>query len=376
MKLIDVGKITVSPFVFDSIQEIRIEKKLNEHSTLYVRGVVKDEEQFTPATGMSEGTSVKCENNGQVYFCGMLQGVKVTCVDAVYRLEAFAVSNTFLLDTVKHKRSFQDNGQSYESIVDTVIAEAGATAEYNADEMTVENIILQYNETDWEFAKRLASHTCDVLIPITAEDPKFHFGVPDISGAKLVSSDFAISRDFGAIRRFDALSAIEKNKNADPLKLTDEDVTLYTVETDEYLCGLGEKLSLNGTELYVCHLLLTLVESALVVSYTLCPEIGVSAPKFYNPAITGLILDGTVLEVENDTLKLKLDDDKERGVEEDTDEAHFFKYATDYSMENHTGWYVMPEEGDTVQLLFPGEDEKYAYAASAIRQADTERTVD
>ena len=375
-KLIDVGKITVSPFVFESIQEIKIEKKLNEHSTLYARGIVRDEKQFTPATSMSEGASVKCENDGTVCFTGVLQSVKVTCVDAVYRLEVFAVSNTFLLDTVKHKRSFQDNDQTYQSIVETVMADAGATAVYNADEMTVKNIILQYNETDWEFAKRLASHTNDVLIPITDDSPKFHFGVPDISGAKLESSDFAISRDFDTIRRFDALRSIEENKKASPLKMTDEDVTLYTVETDEYLCGLGEKLNLNGADLYVCRILLTFVESALIVVYTLCAEKNVSTPKFYNPAITGLILDGTVLEVENDTLKLRLDKDKERGVEVDTEEAHFFKYATDYSMENHTGWYVMPEEGDTVQLLFPGEDEKYAYAASAIRQDDTERTVD
>ena len=45
-------------------------------------------------------------------------------------------------------------------------------------------------------------------------------------------------------------------------------------------------------------------------------------------------------------------------------------------MENHTGWYVMPEEGDIVQLLFPLEDEKFAYAASSVRQEDTDKTVD
>jgi hypothetical protein len=36
----------------------------------------------------------------------------------------------------------------------------------------------------------------------------------------------------------------------------------------------------------------------------------------------------------------------------------------------------MPEVGDVVQLLFPGEDEKYAYAASSVRQSDTGRTAD
>jgi uncharacterized cupredoxin-like copper-binding protein len=36
----------------------------------------------------------------------------------------------------------------------------------------------------------------------------------------------------------------------------------------------------------------------------------------------------------------------------------------------------MPEEGDTVQLLFPNEDEKCAYAVSSIRQEDTDKTTD
>jgi len=40
VKLIDVGKINISPFEFESILEVRIEKALNEHSTLYACGIV------------------------------------------------------------------------------------------------------------------------------------------------------------------------------------------------------------------------------------------------------------------------------------------------------------------------------------------------
>jgi len=366
MKNIDVGKIQIAPFEFVSILEIKIEKELNEHATLYVCGIVKDDIHFTPVIGITEGANIKCENDGQVYFNGVLQNIKISCVDAVYRLEVYAVSNTILLDTVKYKRSFQDYAQTYQSIVETVIADNSGAVAYNASEMTVENIILQYNETDWEFAKRLASHTQDVLIPITDDNPAFHFGAPDEGDAKLVSNNYAISKDFEAFRRMIT--------EADPL--TADDVTLYTVETDVFVCDLGEKLNLNGIDLHVCRISLSLVDSALKMIYTLCAKKAVSAPKAYNRAITGLVLDGKVTEVKNDTLKLDLCNDIERGVEEDTEEKHFFKYATGYSMENHTGWYVMPEENDIVQLLFPLEDEKYAYAASSVRQEDTDRIAD
>ena len=366
MKYIDVGKLKVSPFVFDNILELQIDKRLNEHNKLHIRGIVSNSQQITPVTSAASGVAITCENDGQVYFKGVLQNVKITCVDDVYRLDAYAISNTALLDTLKHKRSFQDNAQTYQSIVDSVIADIGASATYNAPAMTVENIILQYNETDWAFAKRLASHTQDVLIPITSDKPEFHFGATDNGGAALDTSNYTISRDFDVYRH---MSTEDK-------ALSEDDATVYSVETDEYLCGLGEKFSLNGIDLRVRAISISYKNSALSITYTLSGKKAISTPKKYNSAITGLLLDGTVTEVVNDTLKLKLDDDQERGVELDTAEAHLFKYATGYSMETHTGWYVMPEEGDTVQLLFPIEDEKFAYATSAVRREDTERTGD
>lgn len=48
-------------------------------------------------------------------------------------------------------------------------------------------------------------------------------------------------------------------------------------------------------------------------------------------------------------------------------------FATGYTAEGHIGWYVMPESGDMVRVLFPTEDEDEVYAAQSVRQA-TEQT--
>ena len=359
MKQIDVGGIKVSPFEFDSILEMRIEKKLNEHETLYVCGIVKEDQQLSPVTDMEAGTRIVCENGGQAYFKGVLQSVKIKRRDNLHYLEVSAISNTVLLDTVKYKRSFQDNSQTYKSIVETVIKDNGASAIFNAPETTVENIILQYDETDWEFAKRLASHTRDVLIPVVGDEPSFYFGATDKGGAKLETNNFDISKEFVRIQSEGGTQKIEE-------------ILICVVETDEFICELGEGLTLNGTDYFVRKVSIAYVNSVLTITYTLSDKTAISTHKYYNPAIIGLVLDGTVLEVENDKLKLHLviDDEQDVGL------AHLFKYATGYSMESHTGWYVMPEVGDTVQLLFPTEDEKYAYAASSVRRDDTERTED
>lgn len=372
MEAIDVGKIKIEPFEFARIHDIEIKKKLNEHSTLYVYGIVRDSEKTKPVTEAKKGDSIRCKNDDQTYFDGVLQSVNINCIDEVYYLEIYAISNTILLDTVRYKRSFQDNGQTYKEIVETVIKDSGGSVTYNASEMKkVENIILQYNETDWEFAKRLASHTQDVLIPITASKPEFHFGATDSGGAKLETSSYSISKDFNAYRRM--------STEDEPLDDND-DITVYTVKTNNFICDLGEKLNLNGTDLHVCRITLSLVDSSLAFLYTLASKKAISTAKYYNHAITGLVLSGKVLKVENDKVKLHIGEYKEEEFigyeEEDEGKAHLFKYATGYSAEGHTGWYVMPEVDDTVQLHFPKEDEKYAYVAASVRWEDTDKTTD
>jgi hypothetical protein len=361
---IDTGKITISPFEFYSILEIRIDSELNKHSTLYARGIIEEKQQFKPVNTANEIVKIVCKNGEQVYFKGVLQNVKITRVSGVYYLEINAASSTVLLDIVKQKRSFQDNSQKYEKIVETVISDKNGNVSYNAPAKTVENIILQYNETDWEFSKRLASHTNDVLIPIIDDNPFFHFGVPSSRGAILKSTNYSLSKDMEAYRSMDA----------EPKTLTVDKVNIYTVETDAFVCELGEKVELNDikSDLYACHISISLVDCALTVTYTLCEKKSLSTPKAFNSAITGLTLNGKVMNAENDNVKLHLDIDKKQ----DKDKAHLFVYSTGYSTEQHTGWYVMPEEGDTVQLLFPVEDEKYAYAVSSIRQTDTGKTSD
>jgi hypothetical protein len=86
--------------------------------------------------------------------------------------------------------------------------------------------------------------------------------------------------------------------------------------------------------------------------------------------VTGLALKGTVQTVENDDVKLDLDIDYGGGA------SQLYKYATDYSPESHTGWYVMPEVGDTVFLIMPSENEKDAHASSSMRQSATGKTGD
>ena len=51
-----------------------------------------------------------------------------------------------------------------------------------------------------------------------------------------------------------------------------------------------------------------------------------------------------------------------------TQKGALFPYATPYPAEGNTGWYCMPEEGDTVNLYFPSYDETGGIILSSIRK--------
>jgi len=365
MKPIIDGSFTVAPFEFDSIEKLRIERNINEHATLYVRGVAKKDWQYMPVMDATEYTNIKCEAEGVVYFSGILQSVTTTSVDDVYYLEARAISHTIMLDTKRHKRAFQDTGATYQDIVEAIIGEGGGSVNYHADAQSVEKILVQYDETDWQFALRLASHTQDVLTPICSSDePEFHFGVEDEAFAgEIETANFSVLKDFDLLR----------SRSNDDQPLDEESVTMYKVKTEDFSYGMfdvGEKVMLNKKDLYVRQAVLTLEQAVVSCSYTLCSINAITAPKIYNRNITGLALAGIVQVAENDDVKLDLHIDHKPGT------VQFFKYATDYSPESHTGWYVMPEIGDTVFLIFPSEDEKDAHASSSMRQSGTGKTGD
>ncbi|MCL2152241.1 MAG: phage late control D family protein [Oscillospiraceae bacterium] len=365
MRFINDGNFKVSPFEFDSIEELRIERRLNEHATLYIKGVVKPLWKDMPVMVFNEGTKVKCEDDDNVYFCGVLQDVVSTSVDDVYYLEVSAISHTIKLDTKKYKRSFQDTGWTYNDIVSAIVGEDGGSVSFNVAAKNVAKVLVQYAETDWQFAKRLASHSQDVLMSISSSDaPMFHFGVEDGSCAgEIETKNFSVFKDFNLLRA----------RSNDDNPLSEDSVLMYKVKTDDFGYGMfdvGEKVRFNKKDMYVRYALLTLEKSVIFCQYILSSKKAITAPKTYNRNITGLALAGIVQVVENDDVKLDLHIDYRPGTNQ------FFKYATDYSPESHTGWYVMPEVGDTVFLVFPTEDEKDAHASSSMRQSGTGKTGD
>lgn len=357
----------MEPFALERILELELIKRTNEHARLRVRGVLAEGEEDQLIEEQWGEKPMKLLEGGTVLFSGAAVDVGVICENGVYYLEAEAVSWTVKLDQTEKKRSFQEKGLSYQSIVNQLAGEAGGKAECNAPEKQVRNLLLEYRETDWEFLKRLASHSNSVLVPDPkAEKPSFAFGAGDgkeYKGEAIKLGDFAVRKK---VSHFWELS------QAEDISYQEQDAVEYTLRTDHAALEIGDYIHFKGKKLYVREAHIHLKGSVFTCRYDLTTKTGLSAKKLCHPYISGLTLNGTVLKAEGDKVKvhLAIDGKQEEG------KAYPFPYATGYSAEGHTGWYVMPEEGDTVQVVFPSEDENDAYAVQSVRQEDTDKTAD
>ncbi|BAU27212.1 hypothetical protein DFP93_11398 [Aneurinibacillus soli] len=223
----------------------------------------------------------------------------------------------------------------------------------------IKKFTMQYEETDWQFLKRMASRFHTGLIPAAVFDkPKFSFGVPEGEyKGKIDDFHYRVRKKIADFRSF---------SENDPKKIEERDFVYYEVETDTVL-DIGNEVDFKGKRLFVCEAHTQMENSLLKHQYVLCPKEGMSQKTMYHEGIVGLTLEGKVIDVAADTVKVHLEIDKKQGVEK----AHWFPYSSMYTAEGHSGWYCMPELHDSVHLYFPSHKEEECVAINSIRKDAT-----
>jgi len=104
-------------------------------------------------------------------------------------------------------------------------------------------------------------------------------------------------------------------------------------------------------------------EGILINKYLLQPQSSFRQNLIYNIKLVGSSIEGRVLAVKGDKVRLHLSIDQQQNVET----AYWFNYDTIYVAEGHTGVYIMPEPGTISHLYFPGREEQRAYIRPMLR---------
>ena len=244
-----------------------------------------------------------------------------------------AVSGTILLDQKKSNRVFQKKVQTYMGIASAVTADTDHCAcILPGSDMRTGGTLIQYQETDWRFLKRMASQLGLPLVPDTSYYyPRFYLGLPE--GEKRELGEI-ISCDLCFDGRYYAVSG--------KCLVDREDFICYDVVTRTSL-SLGDRVTYEGGE--------------VIFTYRLAGNSYTWVPWEDNPDYTGMSFVGSIVGTQGEQVEVAFDIDKTAAG----GNRYGFAPATGNLM------YCMPQKGTKTALYIGNGDEAQGIATGCIR---------
>lgn len=334
----DIGLRITGVVALLVIQNMEIDIRANEHGTMMVKGVAAPKDRIEE--GLMYGKSIGMElidENGEStsLFQGVIRNIQIYRNGRYREVSIQAVTGTWFMDIEKKSRSFQDTAMTYAEIVKTVIQDTKGSAVITSEgRQEIGKPLIQYQETDWNFIRRLAGLAGAAVIPdrVTGQ-PMFWFGMR--KGKRKDGLTGIISRTI-IHDRYE-----KENHN----KIGNMSYIFQGTPGME----IGDELTINSRKWAVYRIHGKLIAGEVVYNYWLgSPDMGVQEP-FYNSYNAGMCLRGVVEETdcEQVSLKLDLDGDGGHGV-----------HAYDYSPLTSQIMYCMPEKGTAASLCYMDADER------------------
>ena len=258
-----------------------------------------------------------------------------------------AVSGTILLDQKKSNRVFQKKVQTYMGIASAVTADTDHSAcILPGSDMRTGGTLIQYQETDWRFLKRMASQLGLPLVPDTSYYyPRFYLGLPE--GEKRELGEI-ISCDLCFDGRYYAVSG--------KCLVDREDFICYDVVTRTSL-SLGDRVTYEGRELLVSRKKTELAGGEVIFTYRLAGNSYTWVPWEDNPDYTGMSFVGSIVGTQGEQVEVAFDIDKSAAG----GNRYGFAPATGNLM------YCMPQKGTKTSLYIGNGDEAQGIATGCIR---------
>ncbi len=343
-------KVKIDPFGFVCLEDIEIDQKVNEHARAVVYGLL-DSEHMDEYREMllNDDLWVKIRIFGEGmekdFFCGIVKAYELHGKDSLYYLKLELVSGTYLMDQRQHIRVFQEEQKTYEKMYDVITKEYfqnGVVTSKGADR-TVKDLVVQYKETDWEFAKRLAAKSGEFLIPEVLTMGTRYF-------TKFPKRETVVLPESERYKRYKKRLVPDMERSIGALGFTSREIH-----------SMGDQVMVGGRAFCIFGIQSRLHQGELLHEYHLVLEEERFSNKKHGERIAGVSMLGTVKKVKRDMVFVELVEDEYRSRS-----YRWFPFSTVYSSQDGTGWYCMPEEGDQIRLHFPDPDERNAYVISAV----------
>ena len=341
---ITVGQLRVKcRFTFLSILHCGIHAKYGEHTVAEITGTVKRSEALAFFSDVTEDTVeiFSQDESGveEVLFSGVMESVELGEEGQYASLSVRALSCTWKMDIERKNRSFQDLSMTYRDVAEQVIQEHDADMSWQLSDRPLEYPLIQYQETDFCFLKRIFSHLEESITP-TDLQKKVCF--------------------CAGVRNGNHIGRIELNKKAHSiLQFRGKKQIGYRIEGMDYV-RVGDVLSIQGQACYVMEVEAVFRQNDLNCTCIVFPKRCFEVERISADTLRGAVITGKVLETKQEMVRLHLDIDNDQAV----------GTAYDFPWKPITGnlLYCMPEKGTKAALYFGKEEESSGAVIYNVRE--------
>lgn len=194
-------QIVIEPYEFLSYQEFICIKEVNEHGILRVKGIIEQnrKEEYWKKSGKEEWVCVRLKDeqkNEKIFFFGVITGLQFEENGQVTWLTLEIKTGSYLLDLVPHIQSFQ-NGTEWEAITNALKTEGGQIIIREGRNESISHLVLQYQETNWEFLKRMGNQIGSIVLPeFSTEGKRVYLGAIDVEEQEIEEENYKIIRTY------------------------------------------------------------------------------------------------------------------------------------------------------------------------------------
>jgi len=378
------------------IQEFVLDENINEHQKLEIQ-LEMDDRQRKNLERIIEKEDVGIEielanvdkDGKRRVFSGIVDYFEILDYGSYgcrILMKVFSKSVLFDRKNEKKYRVFQDRNLMFSDIIDEInkdYADKKLEIKYSdIAKKQIGSLIVQFDETDWEFLVRLASHLKTGMFVV--EQGIILFGMIEMGEIKKENKYFS---DYSLVRDYKNLYyKVQSNK---VINLGDTvSISENAIENE----GNDKDSSGNKGNFSVLKTRIFLKDFILKSEFLATDMSSYHIFKKYNEKIKGCRIEANVERVFEDggiaKMEVRFGEGlekivQERSNEESNDKAYDdygikkfpLSYQTFYSQTN-TGFFCTPEVNDTVEVYFPNEDERFAKVSWAINNKGNGRFSD
>ncbi|MDE7271760.1 MAG: hypothetical protein K2N95_01695, partial [Lachnospiraceae bacterium] len=334
------------------VESFSMDASFNEHVSVELVLLAEEEKIETDVHGIADGDSIEVYEDS-ISFAGKITDTWMQKERGMCYLGIRALSYTMEWALAPVSQSFLNLDATYNEVIKKVLEnQPGAEVIDSATQgAVIPDFLLQYEESDWEFLIRLASHFGTFLIPdCCAAHGRAYFGLPDLGEETQLDGE-----DYQQIKDMD-----QQYRIGDSVGLLPQENIRWEIITGHSF-RLAQKVSFQGISAVVTRIRWRTMKGELVRSYELSRRKGILCAQKKNPHIFGMSIPATVKERAGNCVRVHFHIDP---VYDSAPNIKYFPYAIESSF-----IYCMPEVGSQVHIYFPGDDESSAVAVHAIRMS-------